>query len=151
MEILRTREEKGFGLNLYLVDDNGRIKVKASKRDSYGEKVLSAPLDVHIAITNKCNLRCPYCYANDKNFLEHNDMTLEQIINVIDKCVDANIFKISWSGGEPLCRPELFEILKYAHKKGFKQSIITNGILIDIAELNRPNHQINKQAGNHYN
>lgn len=137
MEILRTREEKGYGINLYLVDDNGRIKVKASKRSACGEKVLSAPLDVHIAITNKCNLKCPYCYANDKDFMKHNDMTLEQIINVINKCADANIFKISWSGGEPFCRPELFEILKYTHKKGFKQSIITNGMLIDIESAKR--------------
>lgn len=130
MKILKSREEKGYGVNLYLVEENEKVKVKASKREACGERVLSAPLDVHIAITNKCNMKCLYCYANDSKFMKQKDMTLQQLISVVDKCFDANVFKISWSGGEPLYRHDIFDILKYTSEKGFKQSIITNGMLI---------------------
>ena len=130
MKILKSREEKGYGVNLYLVEENEKVKVKASKREACGERVLSAPLDVHIAITNKCNMKCVYCYANDSKFMKQKDMTLQQLISVVDKCFDANVFKISWSGGEPLYRHDIFDILKYTSEKGFKQSIITNGMLI---------------------
>ena len=137
MEILRSRKEKGYGLNLYLVKEQESVKVKASKIEEYEEngKTLSAPLDVHIAITNKCNMMCPYCYAKDKDFSAQKDMSLHELFSVIDKCNEANVFKLSWSGGEPLCREELFEVLNYANERGFKQSIITNGTLLDINNI----------------
>lgn len=130
MEILKKREEKGYGVELYYICENEEHKIKAKKIPSGGKRVLSAPLDVHIAVTNKCNMTCSYCYANDKKFSKQIDMTFTEIINIIDQCYNSNVFKLSWSGGEPLCRPEIFEILEYASRKNFRQSIITNGTLI---------------------
>lgn len=56
MDILKERVELGYGLKLYLVNENNQKKVKASKIDVYGEQRMSAPLDIHIAVTNKCNM-----------------------------------------------------------------------------------------------
>ncbi len=131
MEIIKRREEPGHGINLFMVKENGKVKIKASTREKEGNSTFAAPLDVHVAVTNKCNMECEYCYAKDKRFLEQQDMSLQEVMDMIDKCNDANVFKLTWSGGEPLCRPDIFSILQYAGEKGFQQHMITNGMLLD--------------------
>ena len=131
MEILRERDEKGYGLKLYFVNENGKKKIKASKIEEEGEKRMSAPLTVHIAATNKCNMSCEFCYAMDEKFLNQEDLTHEEMLDLLQACKDANVFKISWSGGEPLIRNRFMEIIQHADELGFSQSVITNGMAIN--------------------
>mgnify|MGYP004443170775 FL=1 len=131
MKVLKERCEKGYGLKLYLIEEEMQKKVKASKIEQTGKTLLEAPLDVHIAVTNQCNMQCEYCYAMDENFSKQKDMTLEEIKKVLDDLNKEKIFKISWSGGEPLIRNDFKDIVKYADRYGLVQSIITNGLEID--------------------
>lgn len=69
-----------------------------------------------------CNLRCPYC---DTNFLGGKIMTLAEIYTEIKQYPSREIL---WTGGEPtLLLNDL--IVEYFHKKGYRQSIETNGTL----------------------
>jgi uncharacterized radical SAM superfamily Fe-S cluster-containing enzyme len=84
-----------------------------------------------IEITNKCNLRCPLCYA-DAGIGEF--LTLDSIEKMMDFLQDsegnqAEILQIS--GGEPTLHPEIINIIKMAKEKKFKYVMLnTNGIRI---------------------
>ncbi len=84
-----------------------------------------------IEITNKCNLKCPLCYANGG---EGEFLTLAEIEEMIDFFIiseggTGEILQIS--GGEPTIHPDIIEIIKLAKSKPIKYVMLnTNGIKI---------------------
>ncbi len=83
-------------------------------------------------ITRRCNLACPHCYtAATRKAL--NDLTTAECFGVVDSISKLGVQMIGWTGGEPLLREDLEEIVHYAHGKKIKQSITSNGILFDEA------------------
>ena len=65
-------------------------------------KSLQKPIFAHIRVTSKCNLNCPYCYANDNTNKE--DMSDQLLLELVDICNQNDILCITWTGGEPLIR-----------------------------------------------
>ncbi len=96
--------------------------------------ISGAPLLVVWDITNACNLRCKHCYANAGKPCG-NEMTTFEVNQGIDKLARASVPIIAFSGGEPLVRPDIFEILQYTSDKGMYVAIATNGTLLtsDVA------------------
>ena len=88
----------------------------------------AAPLEATIAITNRCNINCVYCYGN---YPERNDkdIPLETIKALIDEMVSMGLRFVHISGGEALLRKDVGEILEHVKKKGILLEIITNGVL----------------------
>ncbi len=80
--------------------------------------------------TKLCNLRCEHCYENAGPEPMEGELTTEEAKRVIDQFEDAGVVAIAFSGGEPLVRKDLFEVVGYAKAKGFYTSIATNGTLI---------------------
>ena len=69
------------------------------------------PLSVHLDITYRCNERCEHCY------LEHDgqdELTTAEIRGLVDQLAEAGVFFLTISGGEPLLRPDCFEIIAHA-------------------------------------
>lgn len=101
---------------------------------------------VHWEITGKCNLKCKHCYQ--ENFLGfHKDLTKEKIFQIIDQMEKLNVLKVSISGGEPLLRNDLIEIIERLEAKGIRiAGILSNGLLInkkiinDFKNLKTANH-----------
>ncbi len=87
-------------------------------------------LFVDLNLTNKCNLRCPYCYA-DAGSSNEPEMGKDEIIRLLDRLVGLRPAKIAFTGGEPLLRKDLFEIARHGAELGFKMILITNGTLLD--------------------
>lgn len=87
------------------------------------------PLEVVLNLTNRCNFRCIYCYGpyydNPKA-----DFTTEQIFKLIDELADLGTKSITLGGGEPLCRPDISEIIDYVKSKKIECGMNTNGSLI---------------------
>jgi radical SAM protein with 4Fe4S-binding SPASM domain len=100
-------------------------------KDTENTKLLS----VGIEVTNTCNLRCKHCYANAGRPLK-NELTTDEIKNIIDQLVKMKTIVVALSGGEPLLRKDILEIIKYIKKKGFEIYLNTNGTLIteELAE-----------------
>ena len=92
--------------------------------------VPGAPFLVVWDITYACNLRCKHCYANAGKPLK-DELTTEEAKHVIDLLVDAGVVAIAWSGGEPLVRPDIYELSSYASKRGIYVAMATNGTLIN--------------------
>lgn len=90
-------------------------------------------------ITYACNLNCKHCYANAGKTIENELSTVEakQVIDQLDK---ASVPIIAFSGGEPLVRPDIFELTRYAHDKGMYVAIATNGTLISKKKAREMKH-----------
>ncbi len=86
-------------------------------------------------ITRACNLRCMHCYANAKDGSDDR-ITHSAAKRVIDDLSDFGVPVLLFSGGEPLLREDIIELIRYAVKKGIRAVLSTNGTLIteDMAE-----------------
>lgn len=82
-----------------------------------------------ISITNACNLSCKHCYAK-AGIKENEELTLEDIYNIMDEAKKCNVRFITLTGGEPFMRTDVWEIIRIIKKSGIKVSIATNGILL---------------------
>ncbi|KPJ69823.1 hypothetical protein AMJ44_02285 [candidate division WOR-1 bacterium DG_54_3] len=86
------------------------------------------PLIVHWLATYRCNSRCVYCEAS-ANEVKCEELVTEQIKRVIDELKELKVRYFFVTGGEPLMRKDLFEVLNYAKQRGMKVGMITNSLL----------------------
>lgn len=91
--------------------------------------VPGAPFLIVWDITKKCNLSCKHCYANAGEE-DQEQISTSQAKNIIDRLSKNSVPIISFSGGEPLVRDDIFELTKYAAEKGIYVGLATNGTLI---------------------
>jgi 12,18-didecarboxysiroheme deacetylase len=82
-------------------------------------------------ITRACNLRCVHCYARAVEETRESELNHEQGRALLDDLADFGVPVVLFSGGEPLVRPDLVDLARYAVKKGMRAVISTNGTLID--------------------
>ncbi|MBW1797667.1 MAG: 12,18-didecarboxysiroheme deacetylase [Deltaproteobacteria bacterium] len=87
-------------------------------------------------VTRACNLNCIHCYARAVDRTHEKEMTHDQGLAVIDDLAAFGAPVILFSGGEPLMRPDLTELAKYAVSKGMRAVISTNGTLITREKAN---------------
>ncbi len=87
-------------------------------------------------ITRACNLKCVHCYNDSGAGKSCNDVTTEEAKAVLDDLAEFGVPSVLFSGGEPLMRPDLFELITYADQAGLRTVISTNGTLItaDVAK-----------------
>jgi Fe-coproporphyrin III synthase len=84
-------------------------------------------------ITRNCNLKCVHCYNDSGGGKASNELTTEQGKAVIDDLARFGAPSILFSGGEPLMREDILELLRYANDLGLRTVISTNGTLIGTA------------------
>ncbi len=87
-------------------------------------------------ITRRCNLKCIHCYAHAKDIASDRDLSFSEGKHLIDDLSGFGVPVILFSGGEPLVRKDIPELVAYAVKKGMRAVLSTNGTLItpQIAE-----------------
>ena len=90
------------------------------------------PVHPVFEITSRCNLNCEHCHARGGESDGSDEMSTEQVKRrVIDALADVPDFKsLIFSGGEPLLREDIFELISYSRKKGFYPIVATNATLI---------------------
>ena len=88
-------------------------------------------------ITRACNLKCVHCYNDSGVGKPSNEVTTAKAKEVLDDLAQFGAPSVLFSGGEPLMRPDLFELIEYAVGQGLRAVISTNGTLIapDKAKL----------------
>lgn len=90
---------------------------------------------LRISVTDRCNLRCRYCMPEDGVcMVEHKDiLTYEEIQEVVAVAVPLGMDKIRLTGGEPLVRKDIVELVRMINEvKGVKDiAITTNGVLLE--------------------
>lgn len=97
--------------------------------------------NVHIDITDMCNLKCVHCYQLVDAKVKHNIST-NRLKRFIDDVYDLGVFSVTLSGGEIFLRNEIWELVKYISEKGMVITLFTNAALLgeeDIKKINQFN------------
>jgi radical SAM protein with 4Fe4S-binding SPASM domain len=88
--------------------------------------LLDFPQDIYVHLTNKCNLKCPYCYNKtdretkiklEKGGLVPPTMSTEEFKALLDKLILYGVHRILFTGGEPLLRPDAMELVQFARER----------------------------------
>jgi radical SAM protein with 4Fe4S-binding SPASM domain len=82
-------------------------------------------------ITKACNLKCVHCYASAISAPAPDELTNSESVALIENLTDYGVPVILFSGGEPLMRPNLLELVGLAVKRGARAVLSTNGLLLD--------------------
>lgn len=85
------------------------------------------PLYVGLFITQRCNLKCVYCFPNSPNRQREKEFSKEEIFRIVDELYDLGTRYITILGGEPLIREDFGEIVDYIAKKRIIVETGTNG------------------------
>ena len=92
------------------------------------------PYEIHFDITNACNSNCLHCYncgAQCGRIGLNDEMSDAECIELFRKLREIGVFRLVISGGEPLLRSRIFELIQEARGLGFQVVFYTNGILLD--------------------
>ena len=97
---------------------------------------LSGPVVIWNLI-RRCNLTCKHCYAQSADHEYAGELSTPEVFGVMDDLRAFGVPVLILSGGEPLLRPDIFEIAHRAKAMGFYTSLSTNGTLIDAPMADR--------------
>lgn len=94
-------------------------------RDDHGRPVLN----LRISVTQRCNLKCPYCHREGEVANPSTEMTEDEIARIVGVAVGLGISRVKLTGGEPLLRSDIVNIVKnIAGLRGLRDlSMTTNG------------------------
>ncbi len=80
--------------------------------------------------TRTCNLRCMHCYSSSDGNRDPYELTTNQAVNFISDLAAFHVPVLLFSGGEPLLRDDLFQLVNHAVQLGIRTAISTNGTLL---------------------
>ncbi|MDP2991575.1 MAG: 12,18-didecarboxysiroheme deacetylase [Kiritimatiellota bacterium] len=81
-------------------------------------------------VGRRCNLRCVHCYSQSRNEDYSGELSHAEGIRLIDDLAGFGCPVLLFSGGEPLMRPDIFELIEHAAARKMRAVISTNGTLI---------------------
>ncbi len=101
---------------------------------------LSAPLEAHLQLTNRCDAGCQGCYTGATPTGAAGEWGLQEWKRAIDALADAGVFHLALGGGESATLPWLGEIAEHARARGLVPNLTTSGLagvdrLVEIAPL----------------
>ncbi|RLA25391.1 MAG: pyrroloquinoline quinone biosynthesis protein PqqE [Gammaproteobacteria bacterium] len=103
-------------------------------------------------LTYKCPLQCPYC-SNPLDYAKHSDeISTDDWKRVLSEARKMGAVQLGFSGGEPLTRPDLPELARYARELGYYSNLITSGYglteekIIQLKEAGLDHIQVSIQA-----
>ncbi|USF87774.1 heme d1 biosynthesis radical SAM protein NirJ [endosymbiont of Tevnia jerichonana] len=88
-------------------------------------------------LVRRCNLMCKHCYSISADTDFPNELNTQQVFEVMDDLKQFRVPVLILSGGEPLLRPDIFEIAHRAKAMGFYTALSTNGTLIDERNVDK--------------
>ncbi|MBQ3732719.1 MAG: radical SAM protein [Bacteroidales bacterium] len=81
-----------------------------------------------LTINRDCNIRCDFCYAQNKLFSKRETMSFEMAQSLIDIAISNGVATFFLLGGEPTLHPAIIDILSYITNRDRKIIVVTNGI-----------------------
>ncbi len=93
-----------------------------------GDHPLSAPLEAHLQLTNRCAAGCQGCYTGASPDGAPNEWGLAEWTRAIDALADAGVFHVALGGGESATLPWLGELADHARRRGIVPNLTTSGL-----------------------
>jgi len=88
-------------------------------------------------LTRTCNLKCVHCYTDSCAKKYDDELSTEQCKTVLNDLGEFKVPAVLFSGGEPLVRPDVFELAEHARARNLHVVLSTNGTLIDAEKARR--------------
>jgi heme d1 biosynthesis radical SAM protein NirJ len=88
-------------------------------------------------LIRRCNLTCKHCYSISADTDFPGELSTEEVYRVMDDLKAFHVPVLILSGGEPLLRPDIFDISRRAKDTGFYVGLSTNGTLVNEANIGR--------------
>ncbi|UCE77096.1 MAG: heme d1 biosynthesis radical SAM protein NirJ [Gammaproteobacteria bacterium] len=88
-------------------------------------------------LVRRCNLTCKHCYSISADIDFPGELSTAEVFEVMDDLRAFRVPVLILSGGEPLLRPDIFDISQRAKAMGFYVGLSTNGTLIDRTNIGR--------------
>lgn len=128
---------KMLSVPLEAVIEEAQVLLGDIHRHGFHSKTTPTPplrtATLHMYLTRRCNLRCPYCYMDAGPEVdprqELDTAAWKGVLDAFASYADADP-RINFSGGEPLLRPDLLTLAAYGKELGFYNKLFTNGSLI---------------------
>lgn len=83
--------------------------------------------------TRRCNLACRHCYSDSRDVPYSGELSTDEARAFLEDLTGFGVPALLLSGGEPMTRPDVFELLDYAHTLGLRVTVSTNATLITPA------------------
>ena len=96
---------------------------------------LSNPLALVAELTHRCPLHCVYCSNPLELQARSSELSTEVWSRVFREAAEAGVLQTDFTGGEPLARPDLLDLIRNARSAGLYVSLITSGLPMDEAKL----------------
>lgn len=113
-----------------LILDGSKIAWHQDRLEKWKNGERFGPITIDMALTQKCNYNCHFCYAKMQDN-EPEKITRDVVINFLDDCAELGVKGISLvSDGESSIHPEYVHFIQYAHSKGIDMASGTNGFVL---------------------
>jgi PqqA peptide cyclase len=96
---------------------------------------LSNPLALIAELTHRCPLHCVYCSNPLELVNREKELSRDTWARVLGEAAELGVLQVDFTGGEPLARPDLVELIAAARAKGLYASLITSGLPLDEKRL----------------
>ena len=96
---------------------------------------------LRVSVTDRCDLRCTYCMAEDVTFLPRQEvLTIEEIIKLIDVFNELGVKKFRLTGGEPLVRKNIISVIEHLFELKKQNKIIEHTLTTNGTNLEKYSH-----------
>jgi radical SAM protein with 4Fe4S-binding SPASM domain len=100
----------------------------AGAEPAIGDAPLSAPLEAHLQLTNRCDAGCRGCYTGASPDGAPGEWGLAEWMAALDRLADAGVFHVALGGGESAVLPWLGELVDHARRRGIVANLTTSGL-----------------------
>jgi radical SAM protein with 4Fe4S-binding SPASM domain len=111
-------------------DETSSAAVGSRSPERFARPGFHAPVIVW-NVCRHCNMSCPHCYAAAAYRPAPSELTTEEGIRLLDDLAACAVRIVVFSGGEPMLRADLLELLAHARDVGISAQLSTNGVFID--------------------
>ncbi|QDU67764.1 radical SAM protein [Engelhardtia mirabilis] len=114
------------------------IFFKAPSLQRHDKQVRSFPVSVGINLTERCNLACLHCcVGSNPHVSTKNDLSTDELSRVFDQLEEGGVESVRLTGGEPMIRPDFWEIFEDALSRRFTVVLYTNGTRINEDNIDK--------------
>ena len=97
--------------------------------------------NLHIYLTNKCNLACPHCYMFAGKASD-NELSTEEVLKLMCDYRNSGGQNVTLSGGEPSIRSDFETIVQNGSELGLRMNVLSNGVLMDEDRIRKIAHYL---------
>ena len=121
--------DRAFARGVVAADARGGAPaIWAEPQTAVGDVPLSAPLEAHLQLTNRCDAGCKGCYTGASPEGARGEWGVAEWMAAIDHLAEAGVFHVALGGGESAVLPWLGELADHARRRGIVPNLTTSGL-----------------------